>query len=225
MRAVAIVLAVVSAAASPPPLYKDAAAPIPARVRDLISRMTAAEKAAQLWTREVDRNVAADCAATGLGATNVANAHGATPAARLASRNAIQSACLTNRLGIPLSFFQEGLHSGGLGGVIFPAPPTTACAWNVTLATAIGAALANEARACGVDNVWSPVLNMWSDDRFGRFQEGFSPDPVITAHLGRAVVLGLQGGASAQDDMLPGGANESVWSTAKHFAGWCRVYL
>lgn len=59
---------------------------------------------------------------------------------------------------------------------------------------------------------------MWTDDRFGRFQEGFSPDPTITSHMGRAIVLGMQGGASSQDDYLPGG-NLSAWATAKHFAG------
>ena len=61
---------------------------------------------------------------------------------------------------------------------------------------------------------------MWTDDRFGRFQEGFSPDPVITSHFARALVLGLQGGPSTADDYLPGGYNSSVWGTAKHFAGY-----
>ena len=78
--------------------------------------------------------------------------------------------------------------------------------------------LASEARAYGVDNTWSPVVNMWTDDRFGRYQEGFSPDPTITSHMGRAIVLGVQGGMSDQEDYLD--FNTSAWSTAKHFCGY-----
>ena len=77
--------------------YRNAALPIPARVADLLARMTTAEKVAQLWTRESDGALAADCAATGLGGTNVANARGATPALRVAERNRVQAACLRSR--------------------------------------------------------------------------------------------------------------------------------
>lgn len=205
------------------PVYKDAAAPVPARVADLMARMTVSEKTAQLWTRELGSPLALlleTCASTGIGQANVAFAAGTSPAEYLAARNAIQQECLKNRLQIPVSFFQEGLHSGGRGGTLFPEPLTTACAWNASLVSAIGAALAFEARGAGVDNTWSPVLNMWTDDRFGRFQEGFSPDPMLTSTLGRALVVGAQGGVSTQDDYLPGGFSTSTWSTGKHFAGY-----
>jgi beta-glucosidase len=71
-----------------------------------------------------------------------------------------------------------------------------------------------------VDNTWSPVVNMWTDDRFGRFQEGFSPDPTITTHMARALVVGIQGGVASENDYLPGGPNVSAWATAKHYAGY-----
>jgi len=51
-----------------------------------------------------------------------------------------------SRLGLPLSFQQEGLHSGATGGTVFPEPLLTACTWNESLVVAIGAALADEAR-------------------------------------------------------------------------------
>lgn len=144
-----------------------------------------------------------------------------TAAQTVQNRNDLQSYFLkTSRLAIPVSFHHEGLHSGSYFGTIFPEPLLTACSWNESLVQQIGQVLANEARALGVDNVWSPVVNMWTDDRFGRFQEGFSPDPVITARLGRAIVLGIQGGVSSQDDYLPGGFNASAWATAKHYAGY-----
>ena len=205
-------------AASPP--YMDAALPIPSRVSDLLSRMTRAELIHQTWHPEPQSPaVFASVCAAGLGGTEAPG--GGTPLARIRARNALQQACMAAQPhAIPVSFHQEGLHSGAVGGTIFPEPLLTACTWNVSLAQSIGAALAYEARGAGVDNVWSPVVNMWTDDRFGRFQEGFSPDPAITSAFARAMVLGLQGGASGCNDPLPGGPNASVWATAKHFAGY-----
>lgn len=215
-------LAALALAGAAAPLYKDAAAPVPARVADLLSRMTAAEKTAQLWTRESGSPLALlidTCSTTGIGQANVFFATGTSPAEYLAARNAIQQECLKNRLQIPVSFFHEGLHTGGRGGTLFPEPITTACAWNVSLVSAIGAALAFEARGAGTDNIFAPVLNMWIDDRNGRGQEGFSPEPTLTSTLGRALIVGAQGGVSSQDDYLPGGFSAS-WATGKHFAGY-----
>ena len=217
-------LAVPSAAAPPLP-YRDAALPVPARVADLLSRMTFDEKIAQLFTRETGDMalLLSTCSSTGIGQANIGFASGSTPADYIEARNKIQAKCLQNRLGIPTSFFHEGLHTGGRGGTLFPEPLLTACAFNSSLVASIGAALSFEARGAGVDNTWSPVVNMWVDDRFGRFQEGFSPDPMITSTLSRALVIGAQGGVSGQDDYLPGGSNVSTWSTAKHFCGCVRL--
>lgn len=222
LLAASAVLALNSNSFVAPPPYRDATLPVPARVADLLSRMTMDEKVAQLFTRETGDLplLLSTCASTGIGQANVGFATGSSPAEYIASRNKIQKECLQNRLGIPVSFFQEGLHTGGRGGTLFPEPVTTACAWNTSLVSSIGAALAFEARGAGVDNTWSPVVNMWVDDRFGRFQEGLSPDPMITSTLSRALVLGAQGGFSAQNDYLPGGPNISTWSTAKHFCGY-----
>ena len=207
----------------PPPLYLQAGAPIPARVADLVARMTVDELVAAI-AYPYGGNAATLLArfnATGLGGTTINNVKGATALATVRARNALQQALVAgSRLNIPASFSHEGLHSGSWFGTIFPEPLLTACSWNDSLPLAIGRVLGLEARAYGVDNAWSPVVNMWVDDRFGRYQEGFSPDPTITAHMGAAIVLGMQGGASAQDDYLPGGFNESAWATAKHFAGY-----
>lgn len=222
-RVIYSLAALTLAAATAPPLYKNAAAPVPARVADLLARMTTEEKTAQLWTRETGSSLKLltdTCSSTGIGQANVAFADGSTPADYITARNAIQAECLKSRLSIPISFFQEGLHTGGRGGTLFPEPVTTGCTWNVSLVSAIGAALAFEARGAGVDNTWSPVLNMWVDDRFGRQQEGFSPDPMITSTFGRALVVGAQGGVSAQDDYLPGNFSSNTWSTGKHFSGY-----
>jgi beta-glucosidase-like glycosyl hydrolase len=188
--------------------------------------MTLEELIAETWHKDGGDSVAtikATCGNTSLGGMTIEHTTTGGTASALAAlqaRNALQSFFVANsRLHIPVSFHQEGLHSGGFFGTIFPEPLLTACSWNASLAQAIGSVLAFEARGAGVDNVWSPVVNMWEDPRFGRYQEGFSPDPTITSHMAAALVLGLQGGASSADEYLPGGFNNSVWSTGKHFVG------
>ena len=225
---VSLLALLVSAAAASPalPLYKDAGAPIPARVADLVSRMNVTELIAAVAHKDnsiTEAQLRSQYGATGIGGiTSAIVMEGSGGAAEtLARRNALQADFMaTSRLGIPISFAHEGLHCGAPWGTCFPMPLLTACSWNDSLPALIGGVLASEARAYGVDNVWSPVVNMWTDDRFGRYQEGFSPDPTLTSHMARALVLGVQGGPSAPDDYLPGGFNTSAWSTAKHFAGY-----
>ena len=221
---VRVLLTLLAAAvgAAPRLPYQDPSLPVPTRVTDLLSRLSLDEKIGQTWHPETQPTalITALCA-KGVGGTALPPSASNDPLSNLRARNDLQRACMAAQPhGIPLSFHQEGLHSGAQGGTVFPEPLLTACAWNESLATAIGAVLAFEARGAGVDNTWSPVVNMWTDDRFGRFQEGFSPDPMLTSHLARALVLGVQGGPSTADDYLPGGPNVSAWATAKHFAGY-----
>jgi len=216
-------------------VYEDRAAPIPARVADLISRMTPVELAHQLINKNEGGfanlpSILADFGATGIGtlfidevmnksswgSSNVSE--WSTPLEALRSRNALQAAFLArSRLRIPASFCMEGLHSGGWGGTIFPALPVLAQSFNASLVRLIGGVIAVEARATGVDTALSPVVNMFSDPRFGRYSEGFSPDPHVSAALGAAMVLGLQGDDSPDGpaSYLPS-ANASVVAQAKH---------
>lgn len=78
-----------AAASSPVPLYKQAAAPIPDRVADLLSRMTQEEKVQQTWHPYGGADVGTLCA-KGLGGMSIDEVGGADPAARVAARNALQ---------------------------------------------------------------------------------------------------------------------------------------
>jgi beta-glucosidase len=205
-------------------LYKDSTQPIPVRVADLVSQMTLEELIAAVAHKDGDtdgdlRRVYGNTSIGGVKITLfTVNQNG--PKETIEARNAFQAFMIQNsRLNIPVSVAHEGLHSGSFFGTVFPEPLLTGCTWNDTLVSKIGAVLGDEARAYGVDNSWSPVVNMWQDDRFGRFQEGFSPDPTITSHMGRSIVIGMQGGVSSQDDYLPD-FNTTCWSTGKHFAGY-----
>jgi beta-glucosidase len=85
----------------------------------------------------------------------------------------------------------------------------------------VGSVIAVEGRATGVDTGLSPV-NLFSDPRFGRYHEGYSPDPALTAKLGVAMVLGLQGGPSGgqgASTYLPS-FNASIIAQAKHLAAY-----
>eukprot|EP01045_Picozoa_sp_COSAG04_P006376 COSAG04_NODE_312_length_17133_cov_31.976928_2_plen_596_part_00 len=95
---------------------------------------------------------------------------------------------------------------------------TQGASWDVELIEDIGAAIATEARACGIDTALSPVLNLWVDSRFGRLQEGFSENPTLTAAFAIAATKGLQG------QQPPGTweyfARDKVVSLAKHYAAY-----
>jgi beta-glucosidase len=65
---------------------------------------------------------------------------------------------------------------------------------------------------------FSPVINMWTDSRFGRLQEGYSENPTLTAAYAKAMVVGLQG-------VQPPGewasfAADKVVALGKHYAAY-----
>jgi beta-glucosidase len=109
------------------------------------------------------------------------------------------------RLGIPVDFTNEGirglLHSRATS---FPAQVGVASTWHPALAREIGRVTGREARALGYTNIYSPVLDLSRDPRWGRVVECYSEDPFLTATLGVEQVRGLQ--------------EQGVASTLKHYA-------
>lgn len=107
------------------------------------------------------------------------------------------------RLGIgPFTNGTEVLH-----GVTDQGPATVfsqaiglASTWNPELLAAVGVAVGNEVRAfhhkdpsrCGL-NVWGPVVNLLRDPRWGRNEEGYAEDPLLTAVMATAYTRGLRG--------------------------------
>eukprot|EP01052_Picozoa_sp_SAG31_P045751 SAG31_NODE_8486_length_1442_cov_1.483246_1_plen_106_part_00 len=92
-------------------------------------------------------------------------------------RNALQRYVVTtSRLGIPVDFADETLHAGAHMGTIFPGPIVLGMGWNATLAKAVGAAIAKEARAVGINRGLCPVLQVITDCRFCRMPESFGED-------------------------------------------------
>jgi beta-glucosidase len=118
------------------------------------------------------------------------------------------------RLGIPLLFGVDAIHGHGFwyGATVFPTQLGQSCSWNTALVEEIGRITARDVRATGVHWVFSPVLCIARDMRWGRLGETFGEDPWLIGELGAALVRGLQGG--------DGGAPDRVIACAKHFAGY-----
>ncbi len=109
------------------------------------------------------------------------------------------------RLGIPVDFTNEGIH--GLAhdrATLLPAPIALGSTWNKMLMNKVGHIVGREAKALGYTNVYTPILDLARDPRWGRVVECLGEDPYLVAELGKQVVIGVQ--------------LEGVAATLKHFA-------
>jgi beta-glucosidase len=73
-----------------------------------------------------------------------------------------------------------------------PSPTALAATWDCQRVEGIGRLLAHEARRKGVDVLLAPTVNLHRSPYGGRHFECFSEDPLLTARIGVAYVLGLQ---------------------------------
>ena len=225
-----------SGSADDAPLYKNPAAPVSARVEDLLGRMTLEEKVAQLeavWQGKVaifddklqfDPAKASKVYPNGIGqltrpgdrkgAVSPRVAHWRDVAETIALVNAVQHwAVEKTRLGIPVLFHEEGLHGyAAVSTTMFPQAMALASAWDPELVRQVDSVVAREIRARGVSLVLSPVVDVARDPRWGRIEETFGEDPYLVGELGVAAVRGLQG------DTLPL-ADGKVFATLKHMTG------
>ena len=225
------------------PLNKDARAPVPERVRDLLGRMTLEEKVAQmtsLWankSRIMDGLVfdparasaaypasfgqstrASDMrgAPGGGGAAGGTAANWRTPRQTVEFVNAVQRWALEEtRLGIPVLFHEESLHGYmATDATMFPQAIALAGTFDTGLMRDVQAQIAREVRARGVPYVLSPVVDIVRDPRWGRIEETYGEDPYLAGEMGVAAVEGLQG--SGTFDTL---ARDKVFATLKHMTG------
>ena len=124
--------------------------------------------------------------------------------------NHFQHAAVDNtRLHIPLIFGADVIHGFR---TIFPVPLATSSSWDPALITELSHMAATEARTAGVDWVYSPMVDIARDARWGRCTEGAGEDPYLGSAIARAYVRGYQGESLS----APG----SVAATVKHFAAY-----
>jgi beta-glucosidase len=113
----------------------------------------------------------------------------------------IDKASAVGRLGIPkYDVWNEALHGVAWrdGVTVFPQAIGLASMWDPELLRDVATAISTEARALynrrsfGL-TLWSPVINIARDPRWGRTQEGYGEDPYLASRLAVAYVKGIQG--------------------------------
>ena len=240
LAGIVVLFSIQSAPAEPAssdiPAYKNAALSIDARVDDLLSRMTLNEKVAQMryiWLDKVrmfDRSghfvpgkaksvipygigqITRPSDKTGIAGAGAASTRGPKNTVELV--NAIQRYAVNKtRLGIPVTFNEEGLHGFAANkATSFPQAIALASSWSPALIEQVFSIAARELRANGVQQVLAPVVDVARDPRWGRIEETFGEDPYLVSEMGVAAVRGFQG------DSLPL-KKDKVFATLKHMTG------
>jgi beta-glucosidase len=85
-------------------------------------------------------------------------------------------------------------------GTAFPQAVGLASTWDPALLRRVGSVVGTEARGYHAQNprvfglnLWAPVVNPLRDPRWGRNEEGYSEDPLLTGAIATAYGRGLQG--------------------------------
>ena len=180
------------------PIYLNRSYSFEERAADLVSRMTLAEKASQMVSSQAP----------------------AIP-----------------RLGIPAyGWWNEALHGvsrlqtapSGNATTLFsttsyPIDLSLGASWDPDLMYREASAISDEAREVVPNNsldldFYSPTINLARDPRWGRNDEAFSEDPLLTAAIAGQFVNGMEG-KDRNGNLLPaGGGYLKTITTLKHFA-------
>lgn len=220
-----LILALVALGCSRQPKYKDPTLSIDDRVEDLLKRMTLEEKVAQLQSFRSFDTSAFDRDGNYIGTKDTAILKQGTGAfwgggfrgsarERAMRYNGIQRFMMEKtRLGIPVFVFAEALHGYmAEGATSFPQAIALGSTWDTTLLEQVFSVAALEARARGVSQVLSPVIDLARDPRWGRTEECYGEDAYLVSRMGLAAIFGLQG----RDYLIN---KEHVAVSLKHFAG------
>ncbi len=117
------------------------------------------------------------------------------------------------RLGIPFLFSEEALH--GLchrAATAFPQQIGLAATFEPELGRRMGRAIGTEARAMGIHETYSPVMDLIRDPRYGRTEESYGEDTFLCAQFARETVKGMQGESLSDPD--------AIAAEPKHYAGY-----
>ncbi len=211
------------------PAYKNPALSAEKRTKDLLSRMSLKEKAAQMmcvWQEKAQKLVdAAGNFDFVKASASFKDGHGigqvGRPSDAGGGRNARQMAELTNaiqkffleysRLGIPVIFHEECLHGhAAKDATSFSQPIGLGATFNSALVEELFKMTALEARVRGTHHALTPVVDVAREPRWGRVEETYGEDPYLVAELGMAAVRGFQGDATFKN-------KRHILATMKHF--------
>jgi beta-glucosidase len=205
--------------------FEDPTLDIELRINDLLSQMTINEKTGQCVTLYGFPNVLKDSVPTPEwknkiwkdGLANIDEhtngvrppfSKSQSPSVHVKNINEVQRWFIEEtRLGIPIDFTNEGIYGACFpGAALFPAQIGVGSSWDKDLVTQIGTITAIQTRAAGFTNVYTPILDVARDPRWGRVVESYGEDPYFVSQMGLRQVLAIQA--------------HNVVSTPKHFAAY-----
>ena len=145
------------------------------------------------------------------------------------------AAAAVPRLGVPAyNWWSEALHGVARAGkaTVFPQAIGMAACFDPDLIRTVAGAIATEGRAKHAAvlrrqgfteryqglTFWTPNVNILRDPRWGRGQETYGEDPVLTGLLGAAFVQGLQWGIDDPNGSTTSHRSLLAAACAKHFA-------
>jgi beta-glucosidase len=200
-----------SAQTKPVPNAQLASKELNVRVEALLKKMTLEEKIGQLVQYSVGN-------ATGPNASSLSY-EDLVVKGELGSMLNVVGAEATNRyqhiaveksrLHIPILFGQDVIHGHR---TTFPVPLALAASWDPAVVELVAHMGAVEARADGLAWVFSPMVDIARDPRWGRIVESAGEDPYLGSVLARAYVKGYQ-----QNDLSK---PDSVAVSVKHYAAY-----
>jgi beta-glucosidase len=182
-----------------------------ARVDDLLSRMTLEEKIGQLSLYSAGRLDGPATKHDSFEALIARGEVGALDNAVGAERtNALQRVAVEqSRLHIPLLLAKDVIHGDR---TIYPMPIGLAASFDPEMVERLATLAAAESRADGINWVFSPMVDIARDARWGRIAESAGEDVLLSRTMAAAYVRGYQGRSLA--------APTSVAACVKHYAAY-----
>ena len=126
----------------------------------------------------------------------------------LAYLRQMQDIAVSSGAGIPLITGMDVIHGFQ---TIYPIPLALSTSWNMDLVESVARMAAKEASASGINWVYSPMVDICRDARWGRIAEGGGEDPYLGGEIAKAYVRGYQGTDGVYDD-------HDVMVCVKHYA-------
>ena len=195
--------------------YQDPSLSVPARVADLLSRMSLSDKVGQMTQAERTAIGTADVTTYRVG--SILSGGGSAPSPNTPTGWAdmydnFQHAALATPWGIPIIYGLDAVHGDNnvYGSTIFPHNIALGATRDPALVQQIGRATAEEVTGAGLDWTFSPCLCVARNDRWGRTYESFGETPDLVSSM-VPVITGYQGATL--------GGPASILATAKHYIG------
>ncbi len=214
-------------------VYEDSAQPVEKRLDDLLAQMTVDEKTAQMATLYGYDRVLKDYLPTGTlpteswrtafwkdGVANIDEHLNGYPyfdeklpgveflwptSKHAWALNEVQRFFIEDtRLGVPAEFTDEGIRGvEAFKATCFPTQLGMGQTWDRGLIRQMGEVTGREAWALGYVNVYTPIMDVMRDPRWGRCEESYGEDPFLVSELAIQMVKGVQA--------------QNIVSTMKHY--------